>query len=152
MELINAKTPLVQLKVVERGRVDLKIDIIVNNLLGVINSRFLQVYSQVRWIRTLGLLVKMWGKAKMVIDKNMLSSYAIVLMLIHYLIKTKRAKPILDHRITNGKAYFDFKRMKQTDVEKFKVYYQFKEDPKEVSVEERANYYALLCGFMKYYA
>jgi len=150
--LINAKTPLVQLKVVERGRVDLKIDLIVNNLLGVINSKFLQVYSQVRWIRTLGLLVKMWGKAKMVIDKNMLSSYAIVLMLIHFLIKTKRARPILDHRITTGQAYFDFKRMKQADVEKFKVYYQFKEDPKEVSVEERANYYALLCGFMKYYA
>jgi DNA polymerase sigma len=135
VELIAAaKTPLINLKVVERGRVDLKIDLIVNNLLGVINSKFLNVYSQVRWIKNLGLLVKQWGKAKGLINKNMLSSYAMVLMLIHYLIKTRRAKPILDHRLTQDKPFFEFKRLKLTDVEKFKVYYEFKEDPKEVSL------------------
>jgi hypothetical protein len=140
------------LKVSERGRIDLKIDLIVNNILGVINSKFLHVYSQIKWIKNLGLLVKLWGKSKGLINKNMLSSYSMVLMLIHYLIKTRRAKAILDHRVTTDKAFFDFKRIKQTDVEKFKVYYEFREDPREVSVEERVNYYKQLTGFMRYYA
>lgn len=153
VELIStAKTPLINLKVIERGRVDLKIDLIVNNLLGVINSKFLNVYSQVRWIRNLGLLVKQWGKARGLINKNMLSSYAMVLMLIHYLIKTRRAKAILDHRLTKNQPFFEFKRIKLSDVEKFKVYYEFKEDPKEVSLETRCNYVKMLAGFMKYYS
>lgn len=73
-------------------------------------------------------------------------------MLIHYLIKTRKAKPIIDHRLTQDKAFFEFKRLKVNDVEKFKVYYEFKEDPKEVSLEERCNYLKQLTGFMKYYA
>lgn len=115
VELISqAKTPLIQISIGERGRIDLKIDIIVNNILGVINSKFLSVYSQVRWIKNLGLLAKLWGKSKYLIGKNALSSYAMILMLIHYLIKSRRAKPIMDHRVTANKPYFDFKRMKQS--------------------------------------
>ncbi len=80
----------------------MKIDIIVNNILGIINSKFLSVYSSVKWIKNLGLLVKMWGKAYNLIGKNYLSSYAMILMLIHYLIKAKKAKPILDNRVISA--------------------------------------------------
>jgi DNA polymerase sigma len=68
----------------------------------------------VRWIKNLGLLVKLWGKNSNLIGKNYLSSYAMILMLIHYLIKVKKAKPILDNRvITNDKPHFEYKRLKQ---------------------------------------
>jgi len=89
----------VAITVCEKGESDIKIDIIVNNILGVINSKFLSKYAQVRWIKNLGLLVKMWGKAKGMIGKSMLSSYAIILMLIHYLIREKKINPIIDGRI-----------------------------------------------------
>jgi DNA polymerase sigma len=74
------------------------IDILVNNVLGVINSEFLKVYSQIKWVRNLGILVKIWAKNKGIIGKNCLSSYSLILMLIHFLIKTKKVKPILDAR------------------------------------------------------
>ena len=97
--IIQAKTPLVAVKIVNKGQSDIKIDIIINNILGVLNSRFLSVYSGVRWVKNLGLLVKMWAKKVALIEKNALSSYAMVLMLLHYLIKKKRVRPILDHRV-----------------------------------------------------
>lgn len=85
----------------------MKIDIIVNNILGIINSKFLSVYASVKWIKTLGLLVKIWGKNQGLISKNYISSYGMILMLIHYLIKFKKAKPILDNRvITKDKPHF----------------------------------------------
>lgn len=110
------------------------------------------MYSQVKWIKNLGLLVKMWGKAKNLIGKNALSSYAMILMLIHYLIKTRRAKPIMDHRTTSNLPDFKFKRMKQNDVEQFRVYYSFNDNPADVSIEERVNYFKIFTGFMKYYS
>lgn len=75
-----------------------------------------------------------------------------VLMLLHYLIKTRKAKAIIDHRTTDGKAYFEFKRTKQAEVQRFKVYYEFNDNPKDISAEERVNYYKLLMGFMRYYS
>lgn len=78
-----------------------------NNILGIINSKFLSVYASVKWIKNLGLLVKLWGKNQGLISKNYISSYGMILMLIHYLIKSKKAKPILDNRvITKDKPHF----------------------------------------------
>lgn len=99
--ITQAKTPLVQIQIIERGKKDIKIDLIVNNILGIINSKFLKVYSSVKWIKNLGLLVKLWGKSIDLINRNALSSYAMVIMLIHYLIKSKKVKPILDNRYVN---------------------------------------------------
>jgi hypothetical protein len=65
-----------------------------------------------------------------VITKQNLSSYAVILMLIHFLIKTKKIKSIMDNRVTTDKPYFDYKRTKQGEIEQFKVYYAFKTDPK----------------------
>ena len=92
----------------------MKIDLIINNILGIINSKFLKVYAGVRWVKNLGILVKLWGKSVDLIAKNALSSYAMILMLIHFLIKTKAVKPILDARTrTNDEPHFKFKRIKQ---------------------------------------
>ena len=124
-----------------------------NNLLGVINSKFLQVYAGVRWVKNLGILVKLWGKSVGLIDKKAMSSYALILMLIHYLIKAKMVKPILDARNrTPNTPHFKFKRVKQNDIEQFDVYYTFKDKLEDVTTIERVNYCKTLEGFLRYYA
>lgn len=113
-ELIrNAKTPLISIRIAETGKTEIKIDIIVNNVLGVINSRFLAVYAGVKWVKNLGILVKLWGKSVKLIDKSYFSSYAMILMLIHYLIKIKAVRPLLDARTRSKQSpHFTFKRRK----------------------------------------
>ena len=84
----------------------------------------MNVYASVRWVRNLGILVKQWGKSVALIDKKALSSYAMILMLIHYLIKAKYVKPILDARNrTPDSPHFSYKRVKQNETEVFNVYY-----------------------------
>lgn len=61
-------------------------DLIVNNILGVINSRFLSVYGSIRWVKQLGILIKLWGKKNELIKEEMFSSYSFNLLLIHFLI------------------------------------------------------------------
>ena len=121
--------------------------------MGVINSNFLRVYAGVRWVKNLGILAKLWGKSVGIIDKTALSSYAIILMLIHYLIKSKEVKPILDARNrSHDTPHFKFKRLKQGLVEQFDVFYTFKDKIEDVSTVERVNYSKILEGFFKYYA
>ena len=152
-KITGAKTPLVTIKIAETGKSEIKIDLIVNNILGVINSRFLSIYAEVRWVKNLGILVKLWGKAVRLIDKNYFSSYAMILMLIHYLIKIKAVRPLLDARTRlKDSPHFQFKRLKQGQVEQFDVYYCFLQRSQDVASSDRANYLALLAGFMKYYA
>ena len=137
----------------ERGKKEIKIDIIVNNILGIINSKFLKVYAGVRWVKNLGILVKLWGKSVNLIDKNALSSYAVILMLIHYLIKAKYVKAIMDARNRSSDSpSFEYKRIKKGEIEHFKVFYTFKDRPEDVSSVERVSYYQILLGFFKYYA
>ena len=114
--ILTAKTPLIQVKITDRGQLDMKIDIIINNVLGVVNSKFLKVYAGVKWVRNLGILIKLWGKSVGLIDKNRLSSYAMVLMMLHYLIKSKAVKPNLDARNrTIDSPHFKFKRDKRVN-------------------------------------
>lgn len=143
--ILTAKTPLIAISIMERNRQDIKIDLIVNNVLGVINSKFLRVYASVNWVRNLGILAKLWGKSVEMIDKRNLSSYSIILMLIHYLIKSKTVKPIMDARNrSNDAPYFKFKRIKLGEVEQFPVYYSFKTNKEDVSTLERVNYCKIL--------
>ena len=82
-----------------------------------------------------------------------MSSYALILMLIHYLIKAKMVKPILDARNrTPNTPHFKFKRVKQNDIEQFDVYYTFKDKLEDVTTIERVNYCKTLEGFLRYYA
>ena len=97
--------------------------------------------------------MKLWGKSVRLIDKMALSSYAVILMLIHYLIKFKEVKPILDARNrTHDTPHFKFKRVKQGVIEQFDVFYTFKDKLEDVSTVERVNYSRILEGFFKYYA
>lgn len=71
---------------------------IINNILGVINSKFLAVYGNIPWIRHLGVLIKLWAKKKNLVGEQIFSSYSLNLLLIHFLIETRRVKLIMDAR------------------------------------------------------
>jgi DNA polymerase sigma len=45
------------------------IDLIINNVLGIVNSKFLSVYGTVKWVRELSLLIKIWAKNKELIKE-----------------------------------------------------------------------------------
>jgi DNA polymerase sigma len=83
---------------VKSNRGTSSIDLIINNVLGVINSRFLSVYGSVKWVRELSLLIKVWAKNKELISEDTFSSYSFNLILIHFLIQTKKIKLIMDAR------------------------------------------------------
>ena len=72
-----------------------------NNVLGVINSKLLSIYGSISWIKQLGIIVKLWGKTNGLIDKQLLSSYAIINMLIHFLIAKNYVNIIYDARNRN---------------------------------------------------
>jgi DNA polymerase sigma len=80
------------------------------------------VYSQIPWIKYLAILIKYWGKGitHKVIDKHLLSSYAIVLMLLHFLIKKKKINLIYDARNRSATLpNFMYKRRKLEEVQEF---------------------------------
>lgn len=67
-----------------------KIDIAVNNICGIINSHFLKIYSDFHpGIRALGVLLKLWGKNVKILNKDKMSSYSVILMMLYYLIRNK---------------------------------------------------------------
>ena len=62
---------------------NLKVDISINNILGVINSKLLLAYAKIdSRIQNLGILLKLWKKAK---EIEKITSYALILMMINYL-------------------------------------------------------------------
>ena len=71
-------------------------DFVVNNPSGVENSKFLKNFSKDKDIQNLGLLLKMWGKKSKLIDTMRLSSYSLILMLLYFLMKTKKINFITD--------------------------------------------------------
>lgn len=93
----TARIPVLKMEVTS-NRGTSSIDLIINNVLGVINSRFLSVYGSVKWVRELSLLIKVWAKNKELISEETFSSYSFNLILIHFLIQTKKIKLIMDAR------------------------------------------------------
>lgn len=81
----NANVPVVK---IDKEKDGVKIDIIVNNLCGIINSRYLRVYSEMsKSVKYLGILIKLWAKKKGLISQKTLSSYSFILLMIYYLVK-----------------------------------------------------------------
>lgn len=94
----GARVPCLKLKIPSKNDTIVEIDLIVNNILGVINSKFLSVYAKVPWVKHLGILIKLWAKKAGLIDEQLFSSYSFNLMLIHFLYETERIKLIMDAR------------------------------------------------------
>ncbi|XP_052133909.1 uncharacterized protein LOC127752540 [Oryza glaberrima] len=112
--LTRARVPIVKLMDPNTG---LSCDICVNNLLAVVNTKLLRDYSQIdKRLRPLAFIVKHWAKSRCVNEtyQGTLSSYAYVIMCIHYL-QSQRILPCLQemeptYYVTvdnNICAYFD---------------------------------------------
>lgn len=65
------------------------------------NSRLLKVYSEYHpGVRALGVLLKLWAKNTNLIDKDKMSSYGVILMMLYYLIRVKEI-PIILQKVTD---------------------------------------------------
>lgn len=83
--LTRARVPIVKLMDPETG---ISCDICVNNVLAVVNTKLLRDYAQIDVrLRQLAFIVKHWAKSRGVNEtyQGTLSSYAYVLMCIHFL-------------------------------------------------------------------
>lgn len=114
--LTRARVPIVKLMDPATG---ISCDICINNMLAVVNTKLLHDYAQIDVrLRHLAFIVKHWAKSRGVNEtyQGTLSSYAYVLMCIHFL--QQRRPPILpclqEMRITHYAmvdnvvcAYFD---------------------------------------------
>lgn len=84
-DLITAKVPI--LKFTEKHN-NIQVDLNINNTVGIANTQLLGAYSQLDWrVPPLILVIKKWAQdCKINNAKEMtLSSYSLVLMVIHYL-------------------------------------------------------------------
>ncbi|CAD8138853.1 unnamed protein product [Paramecium octaurelia] len=81
--ILYAKVPIIKITDITNN---IAIDLSINNINGVLNSKLLKEYSQMHpKIQQLGQLLKLWGKNQRLIVTGQLTSYAILLTLIHFL-------------------------------------------------------------------
>lgn len=84
-ELIQAKVPILKFRDVRNG---LQVDLNCNNVVGIRNTDLLHCFSRMDWrVRPLVALAKLWARAHAINDarQRTLSSYALTLMVIHFL-------------------------------------------------------------------
>ncbi|XP_035999510.1 poly(A) RNA polymerase GLD2 [Fundulus heteroclitus] len=143
IQLIRAKVPILKFR--ERGSY-LEFDLNINNTVGIRNTFLLRsyAYADVR-IRPMILVVKKWARHSQINDasKGTLSSYTLVLMVLHYL-QTLR-KPVLPSLQRAHPGSFS----PTMDIDK--VPEGPKNIPPYVSVN-RSSLGELLLGFLRYYA
>lgn len=132
----------------------ISIDIIVNNICGLINSKYLKMYSEMnRSVKQLGILIKLWAKKFGIIHKNLLSSYSFILMMVNYLVKKGTIPNIL--RKVEGTDYAETKMVVKrfgTEMQSFPLKNYFSMDKKEF--ERYKSGFSLLeyfKGFLQYY-
>lgn len=102
-------------------------------------------------IKTLGILLKLWGKRHNLIHPTKMSSYSFILMMLYYLIKVN----VVPNILTNLKGTeresecIRVKRTKKDEKEEFLIYNTFETNIKKKVT--RFNVYQHLLGFMNFY-
>ncbi|SOV22879.1 conserved Plasmodium protein, unknown function [Plasmodium sp. DRC-Itaito] len=85
----SAKVPIIHFYCNNREKsFELSCDISVNNILAVINSKLIQKYVAIdKRLQTMGIVLKYWSKIRNINDrsKGFLSSFSLILMIIHFL-------------------------------------------------------------------
>lgn len=92
--LIRAKVPIIKFRDRYTG---IDCDLNVNNVIGLYNTYLLAMYAKIDWrVRPLGIFIKHWAQCLDIHDaqRGRLSTYCLLLMLIHYL-QTACIPPIL---------------------------------------------------------
>ncbi|XP_044052687.1 poly(A) RNA polymerase GLD2 [Siniperca chuatsi] len=142
-QLIRAKVPILRFR--EKGS-DLEFDLNINNTVGIRNTFLLRsyAYADLR-IRPMILVVKKWARHNQINDasKGTLSSYTLVLMVLHYLQTLN--DPVLPSLQRDYPECFD----------PFMDIDMVPEGPKHVPPyisRNQSSLGELLLGFLKYYA
>uniref|UniRef100_A0A8C9H595 polynucleotide adenylyltransferase n=1 Tax=Piliocolobus tephrosceles TaxID=591936 RepID=A0A8C9H595_9PRIM len=85
----SAKIPIVHFACNDlQSHFKLSCDISINNILAVVNSKLIQKYVSIdRRLQILGIAIKYWAKCRNINDrsKGFLSSFSLILMIIHFL-------------------------------------------------------------------
>ncbi|XP_076585883.1 poly(A) RNA polymerase GLD2 [Chaetodon auriga] len=143
IQLIRAKVPILRFR--EKGS-DLEFDLNVNNTVGIRNTFLLKsyAYADLR-IRPMILVIKKWARHNQINDasKGTLSSYTLVLMVLHYL-QTLR-EPVLPSLQRDYPECFN----PVVDID------MVPEGPKHIPPyisRNQSSLGELLLGFLKYYA
>ncbi|CAD8187678.1 unnamed protein product [Paramecium pentaurelia] len=83
---------------------EIEIDMCFNNLLGVINTKLLNAYANLNEkVQQGGILLKLWGKKQGIINKNCFSSYAILIMWLHFLQEKYQMPNLQDKQYKSSK-------------------------------------------------
>ena len=147
---------MVQVEIEDQRRdTKFKIDILINNLLGVTNSKLLSVYAQIPWIKQLGVIFKLWAKTNGVISTDLLSSYATILMMLHFLIQKKYVNLMYNAKTRNASTpKINFKRMKTgyDKPDQFDIFYEFRTNPEDVTNIKNINMVEILKELFLYYS
>lgn len=145
-----------------------KMDLVVNNILGSVNTKLLKTYSLISPIcLKLGIIVKIWGKTHDLISQKAISSYAIILMVIYFL-QIKKILPSIQKigkenllKDQKEKAIIRIKRMvRNGQVETFETNLHFEHDIEKIKEymrnnnfiqEENINLFQLFIDFLIFY-
>ncbi|GIY83847.1 poly(A) RNA polymerase gld-2 homolog A [Caerostris extrusa] len=143
IQVIYAKVPILKFVDLESG---IEVDLNINNTVGIRNTQLLTSYSRIdKRLPPLVVLVKIWARCHNINDaKNYsLSSYSIVLMVIHYL-QCRCRPPVLPCLQLLQPDKF----LPDTDIRQLKLQ---EELPNFVS-ENYEDLGSLFIGFLKYFA
>lgn len=143
VQVIYAKVPILRFTDCISG---IEVDLNVNNAVGIRNTQLLSSYARIdKRLPPLVLLVKMWARFHGINDakNNTLSSYSLVLMVIHYL-QCACKPPVLP---CLQKLQQD-KYRPTSDVRKLKL----REDLPDFSSQNNMNLGDLFVGFLSYFA
>ena len=143
-------------------------DLVINNILGAVNTKLLKTYSRISPIcLNLGLIVKIWGRNFNLISQTSISSYAIILMVIYFL-QIKKIVPSIQKigkenllKDQKEKAIVQIKRMVRSgQVESFDTNLHFEQDVNRIKEymqnnnfipEENLNLLQLFIEFLTFY-
>ncbi|GIY78869.1 poly(A) RNA polymerase gld-2 homolog A [Caerostris darwini] len=143
IQVIYAKVPILKFVDLESG---IEVDLNINNTVGIRNTQLLTSYSRIdKRLPPLVVLVKIWARCHDINDakNNSLSSYSIVLMVIHYL-QCRCRPPVLPCLQLLQPDRF----LPDTDIRQLKLQ---EELPNFVS-ENYEDLGSLFIGFLKYFA
>ncbi|CAH8658261.1 unnamed protein product [Dicrocoelium dendriticum] len=109
LHLIRAKVPILKFRDTLTG---VDCDLNVNNVVGIYNTHLLAMYTRIDWrVRPLGMFVKHWAQRMDIHDgsRGRLSTYPLLLMLIHYL-QAACSPPVLPNLQAKFPKIFNYAR------------------------------------------
>ncbi|KAF7255246.1 hypothetical protein EG68_08810 [Paragonimus skrjabini miyazakii] len=109
LHLIRAKVPILKFRDTLAG---VDCDLNVNNVVGIYNTHLLAMYTKIDWrVRPLGMFVKYWAQRMDIHDgsRGRLSTYPLLLMLIHYL-QAACSPPVLPNLQAKFPKIFNYAR------------------------------------------